>query len=281
MEEFRANLRKFDPRVVSVHDDNFTTDRDFVFEFCEAYRREVNLPWYCFGYPTTINEKLVAAMKAANCMTVFMGVDSGSPDIRRHLMERPMTDELIRKSAALIKGAGIGLQASCIYGIPGETPEQMWQTLDLMDEIQPTQSSAYIFYPFPKTRLYDRAVEIGQLTPEGEEKVRQGISGYHHQSVLEHPHKELAETLAKLTPVYVRSPQALRPLLRWLMAHRFRRLAQLLYVVLIPITFPFLGLEGIKITLKMAWRALRQKSFTPARTRRVKGPRPEVLDRAA
>jgi hypothetical protein len=30
----------------------------------------------------------------------------------------------------------------------------------------------------------------------------------------------------------------------------------LLYIVLIPLTFPFLGIEGIKVTLRMAWRAL-------------------------
>ena len=60
------------------------------------------------------------------CATIFMGVDSGSPEIRRHLMERPMTDELIYKSAQAVKDAGIGLQISCIYGNPGETPEQMF-----------------------------------------------------------------------------------------------------------------------------------------------------------
>src|SRR5690606_40477805 len=102
--------------------------------------------------------------------------DSGDPDIRRHLMERPMTDELIKKSAALIKEHGIGLQVSCIYGVPGETPEQMFKTLRMVDEIKPTQSSAYIFYPFPKTKLYRHAVEMGYLDAEGEEKVRQGIS---------------------------------------------------------------------------------------------------------
>jgi hypothetical protein len=36
-----------------------------------------------------------------------------------------------------------------------------------------------------------------------------------------------------------------------------------LYVILIPITFPFLGLEGIKITLKMAWRALTRRPYRP------------------
>jgi radical SAM superfamily enzyme YgiQ (UPF0313 family) len=243
-------------RFVSIHDDNFTTDPHWVEEFCEAYRREVNLPWYCFGYPTTLKPRLVKAMKAANCATIFMGVDSGDEQIRRSMMERPMTDELIYRSAATVKDAGIGLQISCIYGNPGETPEQMFKTLDVVDRIRPTQCSAYIFYPFPKTRMHDEAVRLGYLDDEGQEKVRRGVSGYHHESILKHPHKDLAETLAKVTPVYARAPRALKPFLRWMIQHRMRRLALFLYVVLIPLTFPFLGVEGIKVTLRMAWRAV-------------------------
>ena len=263
MDEFRENLRKFDPKMVSVHDDNFTTMRNYVFEFCEAYRKEVNLPWYCFGYPTTIKPDLVKAMKAANCRTIFMGVDSGDPELRRRIMERPMTDDLIFRSAQAIKRAGIGLQVSCIYGNPMETPEQMFKTLRMVEELEPTQCSAYVFYPFPKTKLHSLAVECGELTEEGQRKVREGISGYHHESVLAHPHKELAETLAKITPVYAKAPRWLRPALHWIVRHRMKRVALALYVALIPITFPFLGLEGIRITLKMIWRGLRRRGFEP------------------
>lgn len=256
MEEFKVNLRKYDPKYVSVHDDNFTTNPKWVEEFCEVYRKEVGLPWYCFGYPTTIRPQLLRAMKAANCHTIFMGVDSGDADIRRHMMERPMTDDLIKNAAHLIKEHGIGLQASCIYGNPGETPEQMFKTLRMIDEIKPTQSSAYVFYPFPKTKLYHHAVELGYLDPEGEEKVRQGISGYHHESILRHPHKELAETLAKITPVYAKSPEFMKPAIRWIIQRRMKRLALMLYIILIPLTFPYLGVEGIKVTLRMAWKSL-------------------------
>ena len=35
-----------------------------------------------------------------------------------------------------------------------------------------------------------------------------------------------------------------------------KRLALALYVILIPITFPFLGVEGIKVTLRMAYKAV-------------------------
>jgi radical SAM superfamily enzyme YgiQ (UPF0313 family) len=273
MAEFKQNLARYDAKFVSVHDDNFTTNPHWVEEFCEVYRKEVGLPWYCFGYPTTIKPKLLKAMKAANCATIFMGVDSGDPAVRRQVMERPMTDELIYKSAQLIKDAGIGIQVSCIYGNPGETPEQMFKTLEMVDKIQPTQSSAYIFYPFPKTKMYDLSVQIGQLDAEGEEKVRLGISGYHHESILKHPHKELAETLAKVTPVYARAPRAAKPFLRWLVRRRMKRLALFLYVCLIPLTFPFLGMEGIKVTLRMAWKALRnQRPPPPDATRDVPAP---------
>ena len=40
-------------------------------------------------------------------------------------------------------------------------------------------------------------------------------------------------------------------------ARRMKRAALMLYVCLIPLTFPFLGVEGIKVTLRMAWKALR------------------------
>ena len=35
----------------------------------------------------------------------FMGVDSGDPSIRRHLMERPMEDDLIKTAAKRILDA--------------------------------------------------------------------------------------------------------------------------------------------------------------------------------
>ena len=276
--EFKQNLARYDVSFVSVHDDNFTTDPHWVEEFCEAYRKEVNLPWYCFGYPTTIKPRLVKAMKAANCATIFMGVDSGDADIRRYYMERPMPDELIYRSAALIKGAGIGLQVSCIYGNPGETPEQMFKTLDMVDRVKPTQCSAYIFYPFPKTKLHEMAVKMGYLDEEGQEKVREGISGYHHESILKHPHKEHAETFAKITPVYARAPRLLKPALRWIIARRMKRLALFLYVCLIPLTFPFLGMEGIRVTLRMAWRALRGRR--PRAAPPTSGPAEPAADAA-
>ncbi|MFZ4520003.1 MAG: B12-binding domain-containing radical SAM protein, partial [Microthrixaceae bacterium] len=258
IEELEQNLARYDVSHISLHDDNFTTNVLWVEEFCEVYRDRINLPWYCFGYPTTIKPRLMKAMASANCSMIFMGVDSGDEEVRKTLFERPMTDDLIYEKAALIHEHGIRSFMSTIYGSPGETPREMWKTLEMVDRTQPTQASGNVFYPLPKTKLYDTAVELGQLTEAGEEKVRNGESSFHQHSILEHPHADLAEMLAKVTPVYVKAPPWAKPLLRFMVEHRMKRTAQALYTVLIPITFSTIGKEAVRITLASVRAALTQ-----------------------
>ncbi len=258
MQELEQNLARYDVSHISLHDDNFTTNVLWVEEFCEVYRERINLPWYCFGYPTTIKPRLMKAMASANCSMIFMGIDSGDEEVRRQLYERPMVDELIYEKAALIHEHGIRSFMSTIYGSPGETPAQMWKTLEMVDRTRPSQCSGNVFYPLPKTKLYDVAVELGQLTPEGEDKVRAGESSFHQDSILEHPHADLAEMLAKVTPVYVKAPTWAKPLLRTMVERRMKRTAQALYAVLIPVTFSTIGKEAVRITLASVRAVLRQ-----------------------
>lgn len=274
MQELEQNLAKYDASFISLHDDNFTTSVLWVEEFCEVYKDRIGLPWYCFGYPTTIKPRLMKAMSAANCSMIFMGIDSGDEEVRRQLYERPMVDELIYEKAALIHEHGIRSFMSTIYGSPGETPEQMWKTLEMVDRTKPTQCSGNVFYPLPKTKLYDVAVELGQLSEEGQEKVRSGVSSFHQDSILDHPHADLAEMLAKVTPVYVKAPTWAKPLLRRMVERRMKRTAQVLYAVLIPITFSTIGKEAARITLASIKAILTQGGRRGASSRRTTPRRP-------
>ena len=257
IEELRQYTARYDPKYVWVHDDNLTSAPGWLEEFCEVYRREINLPWWCFGHPSTIRRDLMKAMKAANCASIFMGVDSGSEEVRRRLMNRPMKDEVITGAARTIQEAGISLQVSAMYGCPGETAEQMWQTLEMVDHLRPTQCSSFIFFPFPGTKMHDLSVEMGYLDEKGQRAVLEGRSGYHHESILDHPSRQLAETMAKATPLYVRAPRFLKAPLRWMIGHHYKGLALWLYLLLFPLAFPDIGWEGLKLQARMAWRALR------------------------
>ncbi len=266
--ELTERLRLYDMKYVSFHDDTFTADRQWVEEFCEGYRREVNLPFYCFAYPTTVDEPLMRQLKSANCMQIFMGLDSGDPRMRTELLKRPMTDERILSSARIVKDAGVNLQVSTIFGFPGEEPESMWKTLDLAEKAGADLVSGYIFYPFPSTELYEHCIDTGYLTAGEVERVWRGEAGYHHDSVLRHPYKKLAVTISKLIPLYNKAP-LLRPLLRRLMQKQNEKLASFVYLLSIPFAFPFLGLEGIKTTIRMAVHAYRM-----SKGRRGQSPAP-------
>lgn len=257
MQELEQNLARYDVSHISLHDDNFTTNVLWVEEFCEVYKDRIGLPWYCFGYPTTIKPRLMKAMKSANCSMIFMGIDSGDEDVRKMIYERPMKDELIHEKARLIHEHGIRSFMSTIYGSPLETPEQMWKTLDMVDAVKPSQCSGNVFYPLPKTKLYDLAVAEGYLDEAGQQAVRDGVSSFHQDSILNHPHGDLAEMLAKVTPVYVKAPTWAKPWLRRMVDRRMKRTAQALYAALIPVTFSTIGKEAVRVTLASTLAALR------------------------
>ncbi|KPJ67941.1 hypothetical protein AMJ44_07060 [candidate division WOR-1 bacterium DG_54_3] len=259
IEELKDSLNRYDIRYVSFHDDTFTADAAWVEEFAELYRKEVNLPFYCFAYPTTVTRQIMSQLKSANCMQTFMGMDSGDADIRRNLLKRPMSDECIMRSARIIKDSGITLQMSAIFGFPGEKPESMWKTLDLAEKANPDLVSGYIFYPFPNTELFEYSVKTGYLGDEEIDRIMRGEGGYHHDSILRHPHKNLAVTLSKLIPLHNKVPLFLRPIIKKFIRGRHMRLSQVIYLLSIPLAFPFLGMEGIKVTLRMAWRAGRMR----------------------
>jgi hypothetical protein len=65
--------------------------------------------------------------------------------------------------------------------------------------------------------------------------------------------------LSRLTPIYIKSPSWLRPFIKRLMTKEYSTLAFLTYLISIPIALPFLGIEGIKVTLRMTWRAYRMR----------------------
>lgn len=255
IKELHHHLNKYNVKYITFHDDNFTTDPKWIEEFSEAYRREINKPFYCFANPTTVKKKIMDDLKNANCMQVFMGMDSGDPEIRQNLLKRPMSDDLILNASRTIRDAGIRLQVSAIFAFPDEQPVSMWKTIDLAHSTNPDLASGYIFYPFPQTELYEYAVTNGYLGEKEIQLVKSGDGGYHHGSILNHPNKRLAETLARLLPIYIKAPNLLKPLIRKLMRSENVRLAILIYLISIPIAFPFLGIEGVKVTLRMGWRA--------------------------
>lgn len=145
----------------SIRDDTFTADRTRVLDFCTALiESRANIVWNCQSRVTAIDEQLVIMMKRSGCECIQLGVESGSPRILRQL-NKNIAPAQIERACAIIRKAGINLSIYLISDIPGETDEDLRQTIDLVRRIRPDDGYISRLAFYPGTQLFSNAVNSG------------------------------------------------------------------------------------------------------------------------
>ncbi len=195
VEEIRYLQQKFGLIYFSIRDDTFTADRKRVLEFCSLLQKhEVNILWNCQSRVTAIDEELVIEMKRAGCECIQLGVESGSPRILRQLGKK-ITPSRIEDACTTIREVGINLSIYLISNVPGETSEDIRQTIELVRHIQPDDGYVSPLAYYPGTKLYKDAVATGKVSP--------GVFTDTHQAAIyaaprtDHSSTRLLKALAK------------------------------------------------------------------------------------
>ncbi len=164
VEEIRYIRQKFGLIYFSIRDDTFTADRKRVLEFCSLLlKEEVNILWNCQSRVTAIDEELLIEMKRAGCECIQLGVESGSPHILQQLGKNIAVSQ-IERACALIREIGINLSIFLISNVPGETVDDIRQTMELVRHIRPDDGYVSPLAYYPGTKLYKDAVAAGTVT---------------------------------------------------------------------------------------------------------------------
>lgn len=257
MAELHEYRTRYKVRFFLFEDDDFAADNEWIEAFTERYEREINLPFYCLTNPNQISERKVGQLKRAGCYQLFMGVDTGNEALRRRVLNRKHSNESLKHAAGTIKGAGIRLHTTAMFGLPDETPKEMMETLRFIQELAPDTVSTYTFYPYPGTKLSEYAKDSGLISSRAEKDIHEGKNSLHYMSVLDHPHKRMAYSFINTLPIYVKAPSWLKPLLeRITLNERFHKWTPLLYYLFIPITYPTFGVVRIKAMLYLLYRSI-------------------------
>src|SRR5512133_718706 len=145
----------------SLRDDTFTVDRARTSEFCRLLiERRLHVMWNCQSRVTTLDEELLVWMKRAGCECIQLGVESGSPRILAQL-GKSITPLQVEQAAGMIRKVGINLSIYLITDVPGETGDDVRQTIDLVRRIRPDDGYVSPLAYFPGTQLFDEAVASG------------------------------------------------------------------------------------------------------------------------
>ncbi|MDH7489079.1 MAG: radical SAM protein [Anaerolineae bacterium] len=143
------------------HDDCLTEDREWVIEFCRAYKAEgFTQPFFCQSRADIIvkHPDMVRLMADAGLRGYFIGFESGSDRVLKFL-RKGTTRAINLEAARICRKNGIAIWANYMLGIPTETDEEVMETISMLKEMDPDYYSPAFYTPHPGSDLFDYCVE--------------------------------------------------------------------------------------------------------------------------
>jgi radical SAM superfamily enzyme YgiQ (UPF0313 family) len=202
--EIREVVANGNVRNIYLNDDTLILNRKWMDEFLEAYGSEIALPFTCLIRADLTSEDLIRRMAGAGCRSVFFGIETGNEALRNGLLKKKVEDKHIVETARLLKQYGIKFRTYNILGLPGETLEDAFKTVEMNIRIGTEFPWAAIFMPYPGTELGDYSMRTGLLDPAFSDE--QVSCTFHSTSVLKLEHRREIENLHKFFQTAVLFP---------------------------------------------------------------------------
>ena len=175
--ELVENKARYGFNHVMFFDDILGWDQNWFEEFAHAYKRDVDLPYWCFIYPSVVNERMVKNLAMSGCYQVQMGVQSLSPTIRKDVMLRNESQEQVTRAIELLRHSTISLKVDNIAGVPGQTIDDLIDTARYYSMHRPDKLGIYWLTYFPGTSIIPIAQEMGYLDNDEVRQINEGIEG--------------------------------------------------------------------------------------------------------
>jgi radical SAM superfamily enzyme YgiQ (UPF0313 family) len=135
-------------------DDIFALNRHWAEEFAaEVERLDCAVPFKAQSRADLMSAPTVDALRRAGCEEIWMGVESGSQKIL-DAMEKGLDVEDVYLATARLWRSGIRPCFFLQFGYPGETWEDIEQTIAMVRRAHPHDIGVSVSYPLPNTRLH-------------------------------------------------------------------------------------------------------------------------------
>lgn len=128
---------KYGAEGIAFQDDTLTFDKKRTMDICDGIiERKINLPWGCGTRVDVVTKEVLAKMSKAHCNETMFGVESGCQRMRDVLKKRVTTPQC-ENAIKWAKEAGMFVTVSVILGYPGETKEDLQESLDFVRRVEP------------------------------------------------------------------------------------------------------------------------------------------------
>lgn len=156
LDQLRYAVVKLGVTAVRFEDDTIGANRGRLLELCAAIRRAdlpKRLKWEACLRVNQADAEVLAEMKAAGCIQVEYGFESGSTASLRRLGKQTNL-EWNRRAVELTRRAGLRIFADIMIGLPDETAKDFEATRQFLRWARPEIISAARLCPLPGTPIY-------------------------------------------------------------------------------------------------------------------------------
>ena len=141
-------------KEVGFFDDVFVLDRERVKKICRRLINEkIKIAWTCEARVDLVDMGLLRLMKAAGCYAVAYGIESASLEILEKLGKN-ITPSQSEDAIKMTHWAGMQSIGYFMLGSPGETIEQIKQTINFAQKLKLDYAQFSITKCYPGTDLY-------------------------------------------------------------------------------------------------------------------------------
>ncbi len=155
--------KKYGAKVIYFIDDVFTSDKKWLNEFLNKYKKEINIPFKILGHVLFTNDEICKMLKDAGCIEVEFGIQTPFESIRTKICKRAETNKQVIKSVKCLKKNKIVFSVSHIFGLPYEEKESWEKGLNFYIDIKPNKIADFWLQYYPNTEIVDIGLAHGDL----------------------------------------------------------------------------------------------------------------------
>lgn len=205
MAEMKHLVKKYRPDYINFNSETFLAKPvEELKEMAEGYK-EVGVPFWCQTRPETITEEKIRLLKEMGCNSMNFGIEHGNEEFRKKVLKRYGSNQQLIEGIRLAEKYQIPYTVNNIIGLPDETRELVFDTIELNRQLNPRTINCHFFTPYKGTDLYKYCLEKGYLSQDA--KIIQGLTDAVPLKMDSISYEEL-KGLQRTFPLYTRLPKS-------------------------------------------------------------------------
>jgi len=172
IEEIKIAIKEYKIEFVRFWDETFLLmSNERLEEFSNLYSKEIGLPFVIETTSQSVTPFAAKMLKKANCKSVSLGMETGSPDIRSGILHKPTDNEKYFQAFKLLEENNIHKVSYNMVGLPHEKQEDIFKTIAMNKLCKTDIQSVCKFYPYPGTPVRKMLKEEGLFSEKNEKEL--------------------------------------------------------------------------------------------------------------